>query len=138
MPWSSQYDLAKEKLFRYNFIVVLEKLKDQKYATAVEDFFGVPGITTKKTSLCEPEAARFNKKYPLNIQNKTIARLTNLNEFDIKLYHSLTDCLKSGEYDFPKWNKDRFSMNTSIQVSYEDFDEWKREMKSKYLASKSG
>ena len=138
MPWSSQYDLAKEKIFRYHFILVLEKLKDPQYVSAVEDFFGVPGITKKKTSLCEPEAARFNKKYPLVIQNKTIARLKDLNQFDIKLYHSLTDCLDSGEYKFPRWNEDRFSTNTSIQVTYDDFDEWKKERKRIYLETKLG
>ena len=138
IPWSHQYEFAKEKLLRYNFIVVLEKMKDPKYVTAVEDFFGVPGITRKKTSLCEPEAAKVNKQYPLVIQNETLRNLKNLNQLDIKLYHSLTDCLDSGEYEFPKWNEDRFLKNTSIQVHHKDFDMWTEEKKRNYLAAKFG
>lgn len=47
MPILEQYQAAKEKLLRYNLIVVIEKLADPAYVRAVEDFFGVSGILEK-------------------------------------------------------------------------------------------
>lgn len=140
MPWARQYEIAEKKLLQYNFIVVLEKLKDPTYVSAVEAFFGgVPGLTKKKSSLCEPVADKSNKLYPLVIKNDTLANLRNLNKFDIMLYERLTGCLKSGQYNFPKWNVDRFHYNYSIQISHEDFDKWTRdridENKAKKIAN---
>ena len=100
-PWPQQYDIAKEKLSRYNIIIALEKLKDPKYVAALENYFGVPGITQKKSSLCEPEADRANRDNLLTVPNETLTTLKDLNALDTT-YKSLTDCLENGKYNFPR------------------------------------
>jgi hypothetical protein len=127
IPWQQQYEIAKEKLLRYNIIIALEKMKDPNYVAALEKYFGVPGITQKKSSLCEPEADSANRDNPLTIPNETLKTLKDLNALDIKLYNSLTDCLENGEYNFPRWNGGRFHTNTTIQVHYENFEQWSQE-----------
>lgn len=128
-PWPRQYEIAKEKLLRYNIIIVLEKMKDPKYIAALESYFGVPGITQKKSSLCEPEADRANRENPLTIANETLEILKDLNTLDTRLYKGLADCLEDGEYNFPRWNGDRFYSNSTIQVHYNDFEKWSQEQK---------
>ena len=45
VPMTQQYQVAKKKLFKYNAIIIMEKLKDRQYVQAMERFFGnVPGI----------------------------------------------------------------------------------------------
>ena len=134
IPWTRQYEIAEEKLLRYNFIVVLEKMKDPQYVRAVENYFGVPGLSKKTASLCEPESDKANKKNPLVIKNETLTKLRELNKLDIKLYESLTGCLENGEYKFPKWNGDRFYNNSTIQVPYENFEKWLQDNKDKEKA----
>lgn len=127
MPWSKKYEIAKEKLHHYNLILVLEKLRDPDYVSAVENFFAVPGLRKKMKSLCEPEAENANKKYPLVIQNDTRVKLQKLNEFDTMLYQSLTGCIENGQYDFPRWDESRFFMNASIQVPHPKFASWEKD-----------
>jgi len=73
-----QYEVAFYRLHRYNFIVILEKLKDEEYVTAVEDFFGVEGITLKRGAPGEQAARKANALYPLNITNETMNSLQEL------------------------------------------------------------
>jgi len=138
VPWPRKYKIAEEKLRRYNLIVVLEKLKDPNYVSAIENFFAVPGLMKKTKSLCEPEADKANKKYPLVIQNNTLAKLQNLNKFDTMLYQSLTECMENGQYDFPRWDESRFYTNTSIQVPHSKFESWAKDMRDKARAIKRG
>lgn len=42
--WKSEYQLARERLSRYNLIFVYEKFKDTQYIKSIEDFFGVDGL----------------------------------------------------------------------------------------------
>ena len=109
-----QYKVAKERVLRYNMVVVIEKLRDPKYAKSIERFFGVRGITQRGTPWCEKESHAANKKVPLVVQNDTRESLTHLNELDVQLYHELSDCLDEddGRYDFPKWNPNRFALNS--------------------------
>jgi hypothetical protein len=93
IPIKEQYQVAKTKLLRYNFIVVLEWLSDPEYRNAVESFFGVPGVTRQRSAFCERAAHTANELVPLKIDNHTLDKLTELNEVDISLYEELTDCL---------------------------------------------
>jgi len=130
-----QYEVAKTMLLRYNFIVVLEKLKDVEYVKAVEKMFGVPGITQRGSAYCERTSHKANEMIPLKIEDDTLQRLTHLNRVDIGLYKELTDCLDDdrggSKYNFPRMDEDslenRFDTNTSIQVKYYNLIEWKKE-----------
>ncbi|KAL7537977.1 hypothetical protein ACHAXR_008197 [Thalassiosira sp. AJA248-18] len=109
-----QYQVATAKVMKYNFLIVIEKLSDPNYVRAVEDFFGVPGLTEKGSPFCEKQSHKANAKIPLIVHDDTRARLTRLNELDIQLYHDVTDCLDSigSQYNFPKWNPNRFQLHT--------------------------
>jgi len=132
-----QYEVAKTMLLRYNFIVVLEKLKDAQYVTAVEKMFGVPGITQRGSAYCERTSHKANEMIPLKIEDDTLQRLTQLNRVDVGLYKELTDCLdqdrggRSHKFNFPRMDEDslesRFDTNTSIQVKYYNLIAWKKE-----------
>ncbi|KAL3791687.1 hypothetical protein HJC23_003944 [Cyclotella cryptica] len=125
VSFSQRYEIAARKILRYNFIVVIEKMSDPIYIAAVERFFGVPGITQKKQSLCESEANKANEMNPLVIQNDTLTQLKYLNKFDIMLYQRLTECLEDGNYDFPEWNETRFT-SSGGRIPYSPFDHFKR------------
>lgn len=106
---TEQYQSAKAKLLRYNFIVVLEKLKDPIYAKAIEDFFGVPGVTKQRGAYCERNSHLANRKYPLVIKNETKEKLVHLNELDVTLYTELAGCLHGNRSStFPTLDKSRF------------------------------
>lgn len=130
---SDQYRVANAKLLRYNFIVVLEMLKYPDYALAVENFFGVPGVTQRRPMACQRRSRQANKMIPLMIKNETAERLIDLNEFDNDLYRELTDCLDKDEgnnYGFPEFDPDRFS-NVSVKIPHDRFREWKEKQSAK-------
>jgi hypothetical protein len=95
-----QYEVANARLRRYNFIIILEKLKDKNYARAIEKFFGVDGVTKKRSAFCERASHRANLLHPANITKETRQELANLNELDLdlRLYNNLSDC--ENEYNF--------------------------------------
>ena len=105
-----QFKSAMAKLYRYNFIVVLEKLSDPNYVSAVEKFFDFTGVSRKRAAFCEAASHKANEMNPLLIRNETVEKLTNLNEADVQLYNKLTGCLgrDSGSYNFPKLDRSRF------------------------------
>ncbi|KAL7463133.1 hypothetical protein ACHAXS_003519 [Conticribra weissflogii] len=109
-----QYAVAKARVLRFNMIVVIEKLRDPKYVEAVEQFFGVSGITAKGVPYCERESHAANAMYPVVIKNETRESLGRLNEIDIRLYHELSDCLNEDVVynNFPKWDGERFALNS--------------------------
>lgn len=125
---SRQYNVARQKIKRYNAVIVTEKLKDPKYVAALERFFGVPGINQRKHQpWCQLESYYLNDKYPLELKPDTMKQLTVLNNFDINLYDEMIDCFNrissNGEYNFPAWDTDRFARNESIQMNY---TKWER------------
>ncbi|KAL7529185.1 hypothetical protein ACHAWF_002871 [Thalassiosira exigua] len=94
VPIEVQYRAARDKLFEYNFIVIMEKLKDPTYVAAVEEFFGVPGIARRgRHAWCELESHYANEWMPLAIQNETMRELTRRNAADVALYRELGGCL---------------------------------------------
>jgi hypothetical protein len=98
----------------------------------VEQFFGVPGVTEQRSSGCEPYSHLANKMSPLSINNRTLDRLTELNEVDINLYEELTNCLVGNnekKYNFPSFDVERFDNSSGIQVHFSDYDDWKKEQK---------
>ena len=113
--------------------MTLEKLSDPVYANAIEQLFGVPGIRDKCAAFCERTSHKANSMVPLTLRNETIERLTDLNEVDIGLYKELTDCLDDDRqnYTYPEWNAARFDTNASIQVHYNDIEEWKKQKRKK-------
>lgn len=111
-----QFAVANARLRRYNFIVVLERLADQKYAAAIERFFGVPGVTKRRSAFCERSSRKANKMNPLIITNETRERLIRLNEVDIRLYNDISDC--GEEYAFGKLDPARIHSNPKIQVNH--------------------
>mmetsp|Transcript_13910 Transcript_13910/g.30325 ORF Transcript_13910/g.30325 Transcript_13910/m.30325 type:complete len:746 (+) Transcript_13910:15-2252(+) len=118
-PMTQQYEVAKAKLLRYNFIVISEMLQRPTYAAAVERFFGVPGVTERRNHpWCEVESHYSNERIPLVIQNETLNKLTILNKIDIGLYHEIKDCLDEEDYDFPAWDPNRFAKNETMQLNY--------------------
>ena len=119
-------DVAKARLLRYNFIVILEKLRDPSYVDAVEKFFDVPGVTESQSAFCEKPSHKANIINPLVIHNKTRNNLVKLNKVDLGLYNEMSNCLNSGDYEFPTFDPTRFATNSSIQVPHDKFDEWKR------------
>ena len=128
IPIDEQYQLVLTKLLRYNFIIILEWLQDPEYVLAVEKFFGVPGITEKKSAFCERSSHYANKMIPLSINNRTLDRLTELNEVDINLYQELTNCSGGDDehkYNFPILDSNRFDNTSSIQVHYSNYHAWK-------------
>ncbi|KAL7489056.1 hypothetical protein ACHAW6_014640 [Cyclotella cf. meneghiniana] len=111
-----QFAVTNARLRRYNFIVVLERLADQKYAAAIERFFGVPGVTKRRSAFCERSSRKANKMNPLIITNETRERLIRLNEVDIRLYNDISDC--GEEYAFGKLDPARIHSNPKIQVNH--------------------
>ena len=98
-------------------------LQDRKYVTALERFFGVPGIGESLYSpWCEPESHYVNEKFPLEMKPETVKNLTVLNQFDRLLYDEMKDCKpdENGEYNFPTWDANRFERNERIQMNYTD------------------
>mmetsp|Transcript_555 Transcript_555/g.1171 ORF Transcript_555/g.1171 Transcript_555/m.1171 type:complete len:492 (+) Transcript_555:64-1539(+) len=114
VPVDQQYQVAKSRVLKYNLIVVIEKLRDPNYVQAVEDFFGVTGLTEKGKPFCEKQSHEANQQFPLIVRNDTREKLTSLNQVDIKLYQELSSCLmeRDGTYNFPKWDPDRFALHT--------------------------
>ena len=122
VPMTVQLKIAKNKLLRYNFIVITEMLQYPKYVDAVERFFGVPGLIPSREvhPWCEVESHYSNERVPLVIQNETLESLTRQNEIDIGLYHEISDCFDVEEAnDFPAWDENRFEMNETIQINHE-------------------
>lgn len=129
-----QYTIAKSKLLRYNFIVLIEQLSNPTYVNAIERFFGVPGVSNRDVHpWCEVEAQYTNKKIPVPYNKDTIDALTRLNAVDIQLYNEMTNCLlKNNNGDdivesivkqFPSFDATRFSIDPAIQI---DHDVWER------------
>lgn len=111
VPMELQYTVAMSKLLKYNLIIVIDKLHDPRYVEAIETFFGVTGLLERGNPFCEKKSHKANAAHPLVVRNETRARLVELNEFDLKLYHEITDCLKEdgGRYEgIPKWDGSRF------------------------------
>ena len=46
------------------------------------------------------------------MRNDTRKILTKLKKMDIKLDHELSNCLDSGLYNFPKWDPNRFELQS--------------------------
>lgn len=117
-----QYEVARARLLRYNFVVITEMLRSPGYVAAMERFFGVPGAADRSAHpWCEAESHYVNERIPLVVRNETRGNLARLNEADIGLYGEMRDCLdteEGGEYDFPEWDPGRFERNETIQLNY--------------------
>ena len=93
--------------------MVVDKLHDPAYVKAIEDMFGLSGITKRSVPYCERPSHKANSDYPLVIQNSTMQRLKELNSLDISFYNQIGGCLNNHtSYNFPKWNPDRFDVGS--------------------------
>lgn len=112
VPADEQVRIALSKVYRYNMIIVIEKLRDPSYVKAVEEFFGVDGLLERGKPFCERDSHRANLMFPLEVEDETREGLRRLNGVDIELYRGLTKCLDDrASYDFPKWDGERFALN---------------------------
>lgn len=116
--WQSEYELALNRLMRYNLIFVYERFKDEGYAQAIEDFFGVEGFNQASDMFCGWQAHEANKKVPLVVGFDHVMRLSKLNQMDTKLFKEATDCWGGDEveYSFPKANANRFAAQQNRTV----------------------
>ena len=105
--WKSEYELARERLFRYNLIFVYEKFKDTQYIKSIENFFGVDGFNVSSDMWCGWQAHEANKKIPLSVGFEHVMKLTKLNEMDTQLFKETTSCSENHRYVFIH-NKSRF------------------------------
>lgn len=138
IPLKEKYQMARAKVLKYNFVAVIEKLKDHRYVEAVEKYFGVTGLTNRGRPYCERESHKANEKFPLTVPSDTRRRLAKLNEVDSALYHELSDCLDSGLYNFPKWDSNRFALHsyniTRVKAAMKEAKAAKEEKKRKRKA----
>ena len=118
-------------------VIVLENLSDPVYARAVEDFFGMPGVTKRRGAFCERSSRKANEMVPLKIKRNTMKNLKDLNKVDTGLYKELTDCLDGegldNSYDIPKWDTSRFD-NVTVRFAYhqgKELKEYQERMKQK-------
>jgi hypothetical protein len=85
--------LARNVLFSYDLVIVIEWLKNPTYVKYLETFFGLRGINRKRTDMwCGTESAKANRDVPLLVSNETMERIAQLNEIDKILYDELTRC----------------------------------------------
>jgi len=109
--WFTEYNLALDRLLRYNLIFVFEKFNDANYIEAIENFFGVRGFNKHTDIYCGPESKEANEKVPLHVQFESVLKLTKLNGMDNRLYKDVVSSCWNGnptEYSFPKVNISRF------------------------------
>mmetsp|Transcript_39126 Transcript_39126/g.94182 ORF Transcript_39126/g.94182 Transcript_39126/m.94182 type:complete len:395 (-) Transcript_39126:64-1248(-) len=114
--WLAEYNMALDRLLRYNMIFVFEKFADPNYVEAVESFFGVEGFNEPSDMFCGWEAKQANKRVPLTVKFDSVLKLTRLNEMDNRLYRDLVaSCWKEEnrdgeaiEYFFPEADPSRF------------------------------
>lgn len=88
---------AREALFSYNLIIVLEWLQNPRYVTSLETLFGLEGITETRPMYCGVASAEANKLFPLDVPQRTQQRIIELNQLDSTLYDEFTNC----SFDFP-------------------------------------
>jgi hypothetical protein len=90
---------AREVLFSYNLVIVIEWLQNPEYVRSLETLFGVEGIAIpRQADWCSKESAAANKMWPLIVPDETNQRIMQLNQLDTKLYNELTSCSR---FDFP-------------------------------------
>lgn len=90
---------AREVLYSYHLIVVIEWLQNPEYVKAIEALFGLEGIAKQRTDMwCGKESAAANKKFPLVVPEETRQRILHFNQLDTILYNELTTCSR---LDFP-------------------------------------
>lgn len=106
--WQSEYNLAMERLFRYNLVFVYEKFKDPNYIHAIENFFGVDGFNQASDMFCGWQAHAANKRNPLLVRFDHMLELTRLNQMDIQLFQETTWCVGE-EYAFPTFEAQKFA-----------------------------
>ncbi|KAL3823036.1 hypothetical protein ACHAXA_005224 [Cyclostephanos tholiformis] len=115
--WYTEYNMALDRLLRYNMILVYSKFGDPNYVRAVEAFFGgIRGFNSPSSMYCGEEAREANMKVPLRVSFDHVLSLTRLNKMDNRLYRDVvTSCFDEmkdrgggGYYSFPRVDTSRF------------------------------
>eukprot|EP00977_Amphora_coffeiformis_P019158 scaffold6933_cov178-Amphora_coffeaeformis.AAC.3 len=91
----NSFQTAREKLFGYNLVVIMERMSDPSYVQGLLRMFGNLNTTIlSKTQkmYCFDESRYWNEKYPAVISDAVLSNLTRLNDMDIRLYKELNDC----------------------------------------------
>lgn len=101
--WYTEYNVAWDRLMKYNIILMYSKFNNAKYIQAVENFFGGVGFGVPSSMFCGDEARLANRKVPLRVSFEHVLRLTRLNELDNRLYKDfLSPCWDDDKYSFPR------------------------------------
>jgi len=92
---------SEEKLNRFHIILLTHMLEDPNYVKMIETALG-DQFPKSRSMFCFYESKAANKKYPLHIDNETMHRLEELNQWDIRLYKKFSNCPNG--FDFPTSN----------------------------------
>jgi hypothetical protein len=95
---SNFYRAARDKLYKFDVVLDVDKLfKVASYAEGVERLFGVQGLQgSHKMMYCGKQSQIANAKFPLVVENETLAELYRRNRPDHALYKEVTSCGKEG------------------------------------------
>jgi len=102
--WYTEYNVAWDRLMKYNIILMYSKFNNPKYIQAVENFFGgVQGFGVPSSMFCGDEAREANRKVPLRVSFEHVLQLTRLNKMDNRLYKDfINPCWDDDKYSLPK------------------------------------
>ena len=90
---TDSFETALENLSEFNLIVVTERLQDPVYWHGLARMFGFPNSTSfGRSPHCDRESKYWNRKFPLDVSNETMAFVHQVNHRDIELFHQLTHC----------------------------------------------
>ena len=115
--WYKQYNMAFDRLRKYNLILIYERFKDPYYIQAVEDYFGgISGFNKPAHMFCGDESKEANDKVPLSVSEFAhIFKLQSLNKMDDRLYNDFVSSCgwnkineEETKYYFPRLDSNRF------------------------------
>ena len=118
--WRDEYASARDRLLRYNLIIVTDWFDDPAYRVAIESYFGGKTKNFGKSHgrfWCGPESYEANEKVPAVIDPGAVDKLKGRNEMDARLYEELVESCheeaKEDGYPFPKVDLSRFVDSTA-------------------------
>jgi hypothetical protein len=114
MPYTYCEDVSPEWLVQralemarqYHLIIDIDRLKkNSEYATKLEELFGLPGLSTIRSSpACDRLSKAANERTPIDIlkDSETDKLLQSRHVWDLKIHKILTSC--RGTIISPHWN----------------------------------
>jgi hypothetical protein len=110
-----RYQAARERLMKYDIIVVSEYLSNPDYVSGLAALFADIDMFTlreKATIYCSEESYYWNNKMPMpTVNDTTMQKLKDWNVHDCRLYKELTDCGGAQKVAFPNAQHQKQYMN---------------------------